>query len=94
MVRDLVDMIRNQIPVLELATKMTKVKAFEALGFQLKDHLLAESILCMNGTLRAVYDQQKEITRLKQRIDGSGNRLSSTVDDNMSGKTLFVDSNY
>ena len=25
-----------------------------------------ESILCMNGTLRTVHDQQKEIARLKQ----------------------------
>ena len=42
----------------------------------------------MNGTLRAVYDQQKEMTRLKSLFEGSANRLSASLDETMTGKRL------
>jgi hypothetical protein len=65
LLRDLLDDVKKHHQVLDFVTKMCCVKPFEAIGNQLKDHLMNESILCMNGTLRAVHDQQKEIARMK-----------------------------
>ena len=61
--RDLLDVAKAQYPVLDFVYRISQVKPFEATGIQLKDRLMSESIMCMNGTLRTVYDQQKEITR-------------------------------
>ena len=69
LLRDLLDVVKNQHQVLEFVSKMCQIKPFEVIGNQLKDHLMNESILCMNGTLRTVHDQQKEIARLKQLMD-------------------------
>ena len=65
LLRDLLDDVKKHHQVLDFVTKMCCVKPFEAIGNQLKDHLMNESILCMNGTLRTVHDQQKEIARMK-----------------------------
>ena len=65
LLRDLLDDVKKHNQVLDFVSKMCCVKPFEAIGNQLKDHLMNESILCMNGTLRTVHDQQKEIARMK-----------------------------
>jgi len=65
LLRDLLDDVKKHHQVLDFVSKMCCVKPFEAMGNQLKDHLMNESILCMNGTLRTVHDQQKEIARMK-----------------------------
>ena len=43
------------------------------MGWQLRDRLMNESILCMNGTLQTVYDQQMEINRLKKLVNSTRN---------------------
>ena len=69
LLRDLLDDVKKHHQVLDFVTKMCCVKPFEAIGNQLKDHLMNESILCMNGTLRTVHDQQKAIARLTHVMD-------------------------
>jgi alanine racemase len=44
-------------------------KLFQDVGWQLRDRLMNESILCMNGTLQTVYDQQNEINRLRKVVN-------------------------
>merc|ERR1712223_1837194 len=50
LVQDLLDIAREQYEVLEFVTAVSHVKAFEGIGWQLRDRLMNESILCMNGT--------------------------------------------
>ena len=76
LLRDLLDDVKKHHQVLDFVSKMCCVKPFEAIGNQLKDHLMNESILCMNGTLRTVHDQQKEIARMKNFMN-SMNLLDS-----------------
>ena len=38
-----------------------------------------ESILCMNGTLQTVYDQQNEINRLRQVVNSLTNSLKNGI---------------
>ena len=49
------------------------------MGWQLRDKLMNESILCMNGTLQTVYDQQNEINRLRQVVNSLTNSLKNGI---------------
>ena len=63
LVKDLIDGVKNQYNVLDLASAMCQVKPFEYLGSRLKDKLINESILCMNESFKLVYEQQHEMSR-------------------------------
>ena len=63
LVKDLIDGVKNQYNVLDLASAMCQVKPFEYLGSRLKDKLINESILCMNESFKLVYEQQHEVSR-------------------------------
>ena len=93
LMRDILDLSKQKYPVLDFVSRLSHVKPFEALALQLKDHIINESILCMNGTLRTVYDQQKEISKLKQLVSETNSRSSSSlIEDSM--RDLIIDSPY